>query len=326
MDDPAGGDVDKPDDMWVEMKLNLKQLDAFRAVMVAGSTSEAALRLNISQPAVSRSLQNLEESVNYNLFIRKNGRLFPTAEAEFLFSELDQLYDSFDHISHVMKNIRPTGDGHLQILASTPMAQQFLPEAFATFQSTRPNVSISLRIVVKRETKKWLESQQFDIALLSFPIDYPSTQTQDLVSVDARCVVPTGHPLAEKDVIDAEDLEQENFISIVPDTTLRIRVDNAFQSMGVYRQKMLLETQSGASICQMVGAGMGVSVIDPFNAAAFNKLNIAIRPFRPRIRFDYGLVFPLQRQKSKLVGDFANVLKNRASNFFLTDIRGENRR
>ena len=218
-------------------RLNLKQLDAFRAVMVSGSTAEAATLLNISQPAVSRSLQNFEVAVEYELFLRRNGRLVPTREAEMLFEELDQLYHSFDHIANIMKNIRPAGYGHIQIVASTPMAQRFLPDVFAVFQETHPNVSISLRIVVKREAKKWLDSQQFDLALLSLPIEYPVASTVHLASVNASCVVPRGHPLASKDVIHAADLAEYPYISIAPDTLLRSRVDRAFQSLGVERKK-----------------------------------------------------------------------------------------
>ena len=296
-------------------RLNLKQLDAFRAVMISGSTAEAALRLNISQPAVSRSLQNFEASVDYRLFERKNGRLFPTPEAETLFAELDQLYSSFDHVANVMKTIRPQGDGHISIVASTPTAQRFLPEAFAAFQADRPNVSITLRIVVKRETRKWLDAQQFDLAILSLPVDYPASHVQHLVGVDGVAILPRDHPLAAREQILAEDFATENFISIVPDTALRMRVDAAFKAQGVPREKMLLETQSGASICQMVSAGMGVSVIDPFNAAAFRDMAIAIRPFRPRLRFDYGMVFPLQRRASRLNDEFAGLLRHRVRDY-----------
>jgi len=299
----------------MSIKLNLKQLDAFRAVMICGSTAEAAVRLNISQPAVSRSLQNFEATVNYKLFNRKNGRLLPTNEAELLFEEMDQLYSSFDHISNVMKKIQPSGDGHMQVIASTPTAQRFLPDCFAEFQADRPNVSISMRVVVKRETKKWLESQQFDFALLSLPIEYPSLNIEHLVTMEAVCVVPSGHRLAHNEVIHARDLSREHFISIVPDTLLRARVDSAFNSLGIIREKMLLETQSGASICQMVGAGMGVSVVDPFNAEAFREMSIAIRPFEPRIQFDYGIVFPIHRQPSGIVDDFVKLLKRRALSF-----------
>lgn len=301
----------------MSIRLNLKQLDAFRAVMVSGSTAEAATLLNISQPAVSRSLQNFEASVDYELFVRRNGRLFPTKEAELLFEELDRLYNSFDHIANIMKNIRPAGYRHLQVVASTPMAQRFLPKAFAVFQELHPNVSISLRIVVKRESKKWLESQQFDLALLSLPIEYPSTSTVHLVSVNAACVVPSGHPLAAKQVIHAADLTEEPFISIAPDTLLRSRVDRAFQALGVERKKMLLETQSSASICQMVGAGMGVSIVDSFTAAAFQDTKIAVRRFEPKLRFDYGLALPVNRQSSHLSNSFVALLKDHLRAFIV---------
>jgi DNA-binding transcriptional LysR family regulator len=295
------------------LKLNLKQLDAFRAVMTAGSTSEAAIMLNISQPAVSRSLQNLEESVSYKLFIRKNGRLFPTAEAEHLFQELDQLYTSFDHIAHVMKTTSPLGDGHIRIVASTPMAQKILPEAIAKFREMHPSVNIALRVVVKREAAKWLESQQFDLAVLTFPIDYPTAYTQNLAAVDAVCILPSGHPLARRAVVEAADLAAEQFISIVPGTTLRNRVDQTFESLGIKRTRMLLETQSGASICQMVSAGLGVSVIDPFNAEAYRWSGIVIKPFRPVVQFQYGLFLPLNRQLGRQAQQFCSQLLERAN-------------
>ncbi|WP_099865908.1 LysR substrate-binding domain-containing protein [Pararhizobium haloflavum] len=291
------------------MRLNLKQLDAFRAVMVTGSTSDAALMLHLSQPAVSRSLQNLEEAIDYQLFIRKSGRLYPTTEAERLFAELDQLYSSFDHIAHVLKTIRPSGDGHLRIVASTPMAQRFLPAVFARFQASRPNASLSLRVIVKREAAKWLESQQFDLALLTMPIEYPAACTQHVATVDAVCILPPAHPLTARKFVDATDLADEHFISIVPGTTLRARIDQTFTSLGIDRSKLLLETQSGASICQMVAAGLGVSVIDSLNAEAFQHLGVVIRPFRPRLHFDYGLFVPIHRQLSSEARAFRDLLR-----------------
>jgi len=299
-------------------RLNLKQLDAFRAVMIAGSTADAAQLLNISQPAVSRALQNFEASVEYPLFERRNGRLFPTPEAERLFLELDKLYSSFDHITNVMKRIQPASDGHISIVASTPTAQRFLPEAFAAFQERRPNVSISLRIVVKRETRKCLESQEFDLAILSLPVDYPTANVRHLVSVDGVAILPEAHPLAARETIHAADFEREKFISIVPDTVLRARVDGAFKSHGIERTRMFLETQSGASICQMVRAGMGVSVIDPFNAQAFGDVGLAIRPFSPRVRFDYGMVFPLNARTTPLALEFSELLSERTKSLDMT--------
>ena len=297
------------------MKVNLKQLDAFRAVIIAGSTNEAASLLNISQPAVSRSIQNLESFINYKLFIRQNGRLYPTKEAEYLYHEIDQLYSSIDHITNVMENIHLVGSGHLRIVASTPMGQRFLPDALAEFQSKRPDVKTSVRIVVKREMNKWLESQQFDVAIVSFPVDYPSSQLRHLASVEGVCILPIGHQLGEKPVINAEDLANENFISIVPDTILRARVDNTFNELGLDRSNMMVETQSGASICQMVASGLGVSIVDPFTASAFDSNKIVIRPFKPVIKFDFGVLLPMHKPSLKLADEFVELLEYKAKVF-----------
>jgi DNA-binding transcriptional LysR family regulator len=58
-----------------------RQVEAFRSVMIAGSITEAANALHISQPSVRRLIGDLEASVGFKLFERKHGRIYPTAEA-----------------------------------------------------------------------------------------------------------------------------------------------------------------------------------------------------------------------------------------------------
>ncbi|SDL63126.1 DNA-binding transcriptional regulator, LysR family [Modicisalibacter muralis] len=297
------------------VRVNLKQIDAFRAVMIAGSTSEAAGLLNVSQPAVSRLLQNLESYIDFRLFIRQNGRLYPTPEAEALLHEVEQVYSGLDHLSSVMKNIKLLEGGHLRIVVSTPMAQRLLPEVLAQFQEQRPDIRVSIRIVVKREMPKWLDAQQFDVALVTFPVDYPSAHLLHLASVNGVCVLPPGHRLCDKPMVRAEDLAEEHFISIISDTILRMKVDQAFAGLGVQRKQMRIETQSGASICNLVAAGLGVSIVDPFTASALDGKGLVMKPFRPIIGFDFGVLLPIQRPRSQLVDEFIEVVREQARAF-----------
>ncbi|WP_163851911.1 LysR substrate-binding domain-containing protein [Pseudooceanicola aestuarii] len=298
------------------MQINLKQLDAFRAVMQTGSTNEAASVLNISQPAVSRSIKNLEEQIDFLLFIRENGRLYATAEAEDLYHEVKEFYNGVDHMANVLRNVRLVGGGHLRIVTSMPMGQSFLPEVIQSFRQSHPDVRISVRIVVKREMTKWLESQLFDIALLTLPVEYPASRSRMLARAQGVCILPVGHALSDRKVIEARDLQHEDFLSIVPDTVLRIRVDKAFDTLGIERRGMVIETQSAASICQMVSRGLGTSVIDPFTAAGFEKSAIVIRPFRPVIPYSFGMVLPIHRPPSRLAEEFAEALQTHAEGFF----------
>ena len=72
--------------------MNLRQIDAFRAVMESGTVSRAAKRLSVSQPAVSKLIQSLEQAIGLVLFDRTRGRLSPNAEATMLLEEVERLF------------------------------------------------------------------------------------------------------------------------------------------------------------------------------------------------------------------------------------------
>lgn len=291
--------------------LNLKQIDAFRAVMISGSTSQAAALLKVSQPAVSRLIHNLEAQISYQLFIRQNGRLYPTPEADALFKEVERVYSGLDHLSNLIQNIALLDSGHLRIIATMPMIQRLLPDALARFQKQRPEIRISIKTMVKREMREWLDGQQFDVALATFPVDYPAAHVLHTASLNCVCALPPGHRLADAPSVRAEDLANEPFISIIPDTTLRMRVDQVFERLGIKR-RMMIETQSSASICDLVAAGLGVSVVEVFTASAFTKKGLVIKPFRPAIPLDFGLILPMQRPRSQAVDEFIAVVRQRA--------------
>src|SRR5258708_24810538 len=85
--------------------MNFKQLEAFQAIMLSGSTTGAAERLGLSQPGISRLLAQLEQDLGLRLFIREKGRLVPTQEAEALLHDAQVLMDSAQcfrrHAEHV---------------------------------------------------------------------------------------------------------------------------------------------------------------------------------------------------------------------------------
>jgi len=282
--------------------------------MISGSTTEAASLLSVSQPAVTRLIQNLESQIDFQLFIRQNGRLHPTPEAEVLFQEVEQAYTGLYNLSNVMRNVGLLASRHLRIVVSTPMAQSLLPDALAQFQQQRPDVRISIRTVVKRDMSKLLDTQQFDVALATFPVDYPPAHLRNLVSLNGVCIMPADHELTKAEIIYTEDLVGLPFISIVPDTLLRMKVDQVFDQTGTQRRTMI-EAQSGASICSLVAVGLGVSIVDPFTARGFIGKSLIMKPFRPIINFDFGILLPIQRPRSCIVDEFIEVVRERAREF-----------
>src|SRR5206468_723883 len=86
--------------------MNLRQIEAFRAVMHLGTTVQAAAFLHVSQPAVSRMIRQLEDATRLRLFKREKSRLRPTPEATALFREVERAFVGLDSLRRVAENLR----------------------------------------------------------------------------------------------------------------------------------------------------------------------------------------------------------------------------
>ena len=131
--------------------INFRQLDAFRAVMLNGSVTQAAAMLNISQPAVSRLIHDLEEHIDIRLFERTKGRLHPTPDADQLFQELERTYGGLNRIVDFIEDLRQLKSGQFRLAATTPTGQSIVPIALKEFQKQHPDVKVSYKIMFRRE-------------------------------------------------------------------------------------------------------------------------------------------------------------------------------
>ena len=114
-------------------KLRLRQLEALMAVFDHGSITNAAIELGISQPAVSRLLSDLGESLGFSLFDRKKGRLIPSQEVRFLQPDIRRVLELMRQISDVSQEITNRRAGHIRLACLPGFATNHLPEIVASF-------------------------------------------------------------------------------------------------------------------------------------------------------------------------------------------------
>ncbi|MCC7427386.1 MAG: LysR family transcriptional regulator [Alphaproteobacteria bacterium] len=278
--------------------VNLRQIEAFRAVMLTGTTKAAGEMLAVTQPAISRLVGALEAEAGSALFVRRHGRLQPTPEARALFEEIEKAFSGLDRIGAMLRRVERIGGGHLRILATTPMAHGLLPRALALLRQEVGEFNVALRSVQRREMRAWVDAQQFDLALTTYPLDYPAAATERFADVPGVCVLPAGHRLAGRRSIRAEDLADESFVSMPAETQARFRTDAVFERAGI-RRRMVGEAQTAVLICDLVAAGLGVSVVDPFSASVARAGTVCL-PFAPAIRFEFCVLYPLQRPRARL--------------------------
>ena len=118
--------------------VNLRSLQVFYMVMRSGTVSEAARQLNVTQPAVSKMLKQLERHVGFALFKRHRGRLYPSRDAERLYGEAERLFGHLDALNIEIAGIRNSREGELAIAAIPTIASSIMARAIGRFQEEEP--------------------------------------------------------------------------------------------------------------------------------------------------------------------------------------------
>ena len=126
------------------MKLSLRHIEIFRAIMAAGSVTNAARLLFTSQPTISRELARLEQVVGLRLFDREGGRLLATAQALLLIEEVERAYVGLERIDRFAQAIRNFEHGRLAITSLPLFSHSLLPEVCKQFHQSHPGVSVSI--------------------------------------------------------------------------------------------------------------------------------------------------------------------------------------
>jgi DNA-binding transcriptional LysR family regulator len=292
-------------------EITLRQLEAFRAVVVGGSVSRAAERMAISQPAVSRLVADMEQAVGFQLFDRAR-RFQLSPEGKLLYLEVERAFVGVEQIARRAEDIRYFRSGHLRIAASPALSLGLLPLVLKDFRASFPAVTISAQVRSSQSVAEWAASGQIDLGFAAPPINQLGASIDPFESVAALCVVPLGHALARRETITPALLAQEQVIALGPDSLLRTKIDQVFVSAGL-AVRSSIETTMSAHAAALVSQGLGVALIDPFTALSFRSADLVIKPFLPAVPYDFVMVMPEHTGQSHLAQEFAQLVAKHVS-------------
>jgi DNA-binding transcriptional LysR family regulator len=289
--------------------VNLRQLEAFQAVMRTGSVTNAAASLYLSQPAVSRLIAELERSVGFRLFERIKGSTpVPTPEAEAFFQEVQRSFAGLQVLRQAAADIKNYRTGNLRVACLPALATGFVPTVIKEFRAANPAVRIQLQTRSSSTVRLWVAAQQFDLGLATPAGEVQGAHAESFIKIPGVCVLPAGHSLAARDTITPADLRSEPFISLALEDPVRPKIDRVFEDAGVERD-VVVETQYAVTVCGLVKRGVGCAILNPLAVADFVELGLVMRPFHPVVEFEYMLYLPTFRPPSRLAIEFIELLK-----------------
>lgn len=275
--------------------------------MKCGTASRAAEVLGITQPAVSRSIVELERSVGFLLFARVRNRLVATPEARMLYDEVKAAFLGIDAIRAAAARIRDHGSGEICVASLFAASHSIVPKTVAIFRRKHPNARVTLLVLPSRDVRHLVASGQFDLGLAADLVDTTGVIHETFLARDALCVLPIGHDLSSKKVIEPMDLHDVPFIAYLSEDRFRQRIDAVLAAAGAV-PRTVVETALAPTALALVATGVGVTLASPHAISGFDRSKIVVKQFRPAIEVRVLLLLPSDRPKSLLVRDFIDAL------------------
>lgn len=289
--------------------MNIRQLQALRAVIDNHTTTLAATKLGLTQPAVSNLIAGLEASLDIRLFERAKGRLLPTPEARKLADEADKVLASFTRMEQRARQLGELKAGELRIASLPGPSVEFVPRIVAEFLRDKPDVRVYFQILPSPEVQEWIASGYLDLGLAELPLDENRLDIEHM-TMRCVCVLPEGHPLASRSVLTPTDLSGVPFVALQPGHMTYSRLAAVFYNAGA-DFNVRINVQLFTPACVLVANGVGVAVVDPISAELHHSRGLVSVPFEPVIPFTIGLIRPLGQPVSLLSQSFLAYLKER---------------
>lgn len=283
--------------------MRLRHIEVFHAVMQTGSVSAAARLINVTQPAVSRTLQHAELQLGFPLFERARGRLTPTNEAMALFPHVEKLYEQLDEVQRLAGNLRH-GEvtDRLQVLTVFALSREVLPHAVAGFRKRYPNVQVTVQALHTQQVVSGLLLQEADVGFVISSGGQPALERESLAEVDMHCLVPKGL-MAPSKVKTAgmalEDLVDLPVVALDVKDPLGMRINQACREYGVGLSPVVT-VQTYHAALSMAEYGLGVAIVDGCTASAADKRKVHVVPLLPRITVSVNALHFAQRPSSVL--------------------------
>lgn len=294
------------------MKINwtAHDLDVFLTLVETLNFRRAALRMHLSQPAVSGTVVRLEEMLGTRLFERTT-RAVQLTEAGRVFAEQARfLRHQIEDAVHRVRAVADVQVGRVALAALPSLAATVVPRAFARFAVDHPGVHLELVDSLAGPAFDMVRAGRVDFALTAANPAYADLDYVPLASDAFVLLLPSGHSLARsKAALGWADVADLRHISMPAGTSVRQYADAALLTHRI-RFEPCYEVQYLATIAALVAAGVGVSALPELAAQVAHRPGIVERPLRaPLLRRPIGLVTSRGRQLSLAAARMVSLLK-----------------
>jgi DNA-binding transcriptional LysR family regulator len=231
---------------WIGRKFRLRHLELIAEIYDCRSILKASKRLSLTQPTVTKALQDVETTLGLKLFERTNRGIEPTEYGEIFARHAKVLLAQLRHAAEELENLRVGHSGKVTVGTLLAASASILPDAIVLLKKERPGVAISVIVGTYDILMPSLLAGDLDMVLGRLPSEGHSRALvyEEFYAEPSCVVVRRGHPLTRKRRLALRDLTNEPWLLPLPETALHRQIERAFIDAGASLPKNVIESVS----------------------------------------------------------------------------------
>ena len=291
------------------MNITIKQIRAFLAVVEVNSFVEASDLLHISQPALSTTIKNLEDTVGGNLLARTTRTLALTPEGELFLPVAKRLLADFDNAFIELNELFSLQRGNLSLAVMPSFASTHLPQHILSFNKKHPAIKVKIHDVIAEDAVEMVQTGKVEFAI-SFDPDITNDLSFETLFTDKFIAAfPKNHDLMKVNKMKWEHLVKHPFITLQRPSSIRLLMDKMLAEQGIFLN-VAFETNQLATVVQMVATELGVSAIPSLYKQQMQSLDVEFRELTaPTISRRVGIITRRRYPLSKTAQAFIDILR-----------------
>lgn len=231
--------------------MDLVLLRSFLTVAETGAITEAAERIGVTQPALSRRLQQLEEHLGVELLVRGRKGATLTEMGRLVQAEAQVIVTRYEQMREMVASQQRLEGGTVRIGGGATAVSFILPEAIAAFQAAHPQVRFQMREAGSAEIAEDVAAGHLELGVVTLPVRDRDLRITPLTTDRVVLVARDDHPLAHRRRVRIQDLADQAFVAFEAGSALRQIIDSKLRDGGV-EINVVMELRSIPAILRMV--------------------------------------------------------------------------
>ncbi|MGK9054972.1 LysR family transcriptional regulator [Xaviernesmea oryzae] len=294
----------------VDGLLSLRQIEVFHTVMQARSITGASKVLNVSQPALSRTIRRIEDILGIALFVRDRNGLVPTSEALEIHAEIDPLMRQLTGVGTQIGRIARGETAIFRTGSTASVARALVPQALRALSVEVPGIELFFDVLPVDQIEDYLIAGRGEAVVTIATSEHPLIAAEVVGNADLVACIPKNHHLAEQTIIKASDLEGADFVAFAAGGAHQKVVGSFLSRAGVKVNTRAVARFSDTALA-LANEQMGIVLVDYLTTLGPIGSNLVIRPLENAPRFQISVLWNRRRPHSANLRKLIEILSRK---------------